>query len=71
MDEKILGDNRFCKLFSEGSTSVPAVLPFALLLRIARELTAKPHCTLDFVSSARKSIQQELSPDSRFDPIEF
>ena len=46
--------SRFCKLFSESSNSLPALLPFALLLRrtkgTLRSKFTNPHCTWDFVT---------------------
>ena len=42
----------FCKLFSESSTGIPALLPCSLLPRQARgtlrKLFTKPHCTVHF-----------------------
>ena len=44
--------SRFCKLFSESSTGIPALLPCSLLPRQARgtlrKLFTKPHCTVHF-----------------------
>ena len=44
--------SRFCKLFSESSTGIPALLPCSLLPRQARgtfrNFFTKPHCTVHF-----------------------